>query len=270
MSTLTGLIGGGKVIDDIRVFYSSTTYTPASDCEAVVYVLGAGGSGAAYSQVTQNNHCSGGGAGGLASSRLDLSSSVTYTVTIGSGGAARSGSGVDGIAGGNSVVSGTGITTMTGNGGQGGDYGSGATAASARSGGTATGGNIFNYQGGGSGSVDGTANNARASGGGSVNFFNDISAVTSDNVTNFNGVSPAKNPFRSSKDYSFLSKGLSLKTIIYGFAGSQQGEAFWGSDGSTTSLTDAVYGGGGGAISGNTGAFSGAGGDGLVLIVEMR
>lgn len=269
MSTLTGLIGGGKVIDDIKIFYSSTTYTPASDCEAVVYVLGAGGSGAAYSSTALNHHCSGGGAGGLASSRLDLSSSVTYTVTIGSGGAARSGNGVNGLGGGNSVFSGTGITTMTGNGGQGGDYGAFSDAALARSGGTATGGNIFNYQGGGSGSVAGGSNNAKASGGGSVNFFNSVLAVTSDDVTNANGTSPAEDPFRSSEDYSFLSKGLSLKTIIYSFAGSQQGEAFWGSDGGGSTI-DAVYGGGGGGLSYNAGASSGAGGDGLILIVEMR
>ena len=64
-------------------YFSSTTWTPSVSGTYVVHVIGGGGGGASMS-VAQ---ASGGSAGGYARKKLTLSSSVTYTVTIGSGGA---------------------------------------------------------------------------------------------------------------------------------------------------------------------------------------
>jgi hypothetical protein len=146
-----------------RVILSSGTYTPPFDCKALVYVIGGGGSGgSAVSTTTAQDTvaASGGGAGGIAVSELTLSAAVSYTATIGAGGAAAANSPgtartTAGNAGGQSVFSGSDITTMTANGGSGGvgDYQTGSTQASATggAGGTASGGSLFNATGGAGG-----------------------------------------------------------------------------------------------------------------------
>lgn len=85
--------------------------------EAIVYVIGAGGSGGAIGgNQDQAQNARGGAAGGCAVSRLTLAAQ-NYTVTIGSGGDdVGTANAVAGDAGGNSELSGTGITTMTANG----------------------------------------------------------------------------------------------------------------------------------------------------------
>ena len=104
-------------------------------------------------------NASGGGAGGVCQSELNLSAGVTYTVTIGAGGGPSQ-------AGGNTTFTGSDITDMTANGGGSGNVGSQGVIA-ATSGGTATGGNIVNRTGGGSATA---ASTARASGGGALGF----------------------------------------------------------------------------------------------------
>ena len=98
-------------------FQESQTWACPVSMEAIVYVIGAGGSGAVNGGYYDNQRNSrGGGAGGCAVSRLNLSAQ-NYTITIGSGAEKKdSAGGVNGAAGGNSVFSGTGVTTMTRNG----------------------------------------------------------------------------------------------------------------------------------------------------------
>ena len=155
------------------IFQTSLTWACPVAMEAIVYVIGAGGSGGhvGYNQNSLKT-CNGGGAGGCAISRLSLSAQ-NYTVTIGSGGTRTDGNanGSAGSAGGNSVFSGTGIDTMTGNGGGGGNYGGGVAAVA---GGSASGGNIANYTGGGS-PLASNLNNI--GGGGGVNFGTATSQV---------------------------------------------------------------------------------------------
>ena len=151
------------------VFQESQTWACPVAMEAIVYVIGSGGGGAAVggnSDASYNPR--GGAAGGCAVSRLSLSAQ-NYTVTIGSGGAYASATATSaGNAGGNSEFSGTGITTMTANGGAGGTVSNSAQDTTA-GGGTATGGNLMNNTGGGGGPNTSATN--VVSGGGGVNLY---------------------------------------------------------------------------------------------------
>lgn len=151
-------------------FQVSQTWACPVAMEAIVYVIGAGGSGACVGgYYDQDRNSRGGAAGGCAVSRLSLSAQ-NYTVTIGSGGDYRSGVGAyNGNAGGASSFSGTGISTMTGNGGAGGTQ-STAVQDTTAGGGTATGGNLMNNTGGGGGANPSDAT-IRVSGGGGVNLY---------------------------------------------------------------------------------------------------
>ena len=102
-----------------REFTLTSSYFTGTAYYLVVAGGGSGGRG----------NSGGGGAGGYLTnyggSAITLSSSNTYTITIGNGGSARQGSAGYGVgaSGANSVLSGTGITTITaiGGGGGGGD-----------------------------------------------------------------------------------------------------------------------------------------------------
>ena len=145
MPYVFGGSGGGKSILQTISFINSTTWSPAQDMNAKIYVIGGGGSGgsAVY-------NATGGGAGGCAVTIADLDSSTTYTITIGAPGGpllAQS-SGVNGNAGGASSFAGSGISTMTGNGGGGGQYdttGNGSGTEVGGTGGSATGGTYGNF-----------------------------------------------------------------------------------------------------------------------------
>lgn len=150
----------------------SQTWACPVAMEAIVYVIGAGGSGSAIGgsqDASQNGR--GGAAGGCAVSRLTLAAQ-NYTVTIGSGGAKVDTSGaLAGAAGGNSVFDnsgGTTIATMTGNGGAGGTISTSIQNTTA-GGGTATGGNLMNNTGGGGGAN--TYAHSYTSAGGGVNLY---------------------------------------------------------------------------------------------------
>lgn len=90
------------------------TYTPsASATKAIVLVTGGGGSGGTAScGACTGNGGMGGGGGGAATAIAYVSSLASVTVTVGAGGAAASGSAVNGNAGGQSAFG-----TITANGG---------------------------------------------------------------------------------------------------------------------------------------------------------
>ena len=151
MSNFTDFIsgggGGGGSPFPTMVFQESTTWACPVAMEAMVYVIGAGGSGAFYAS-NANHNAGGGGAGGCAVSKLTLAAQ-NYTLTIGSGGAEVVGYNLaHGNDGGASSMSGSGMTTMTANGGTGGRYTT-ASSGSGSTGGTATGGTLYNNTGGG-------------------------------------------------------------------------------------------------------------------------
>ena len=164
-----------------RVFANSSTWSPPFNCRAYVTVIGPGGAGGSARGTNGNraHAAAGGGAGGCAKSLLILDSSVTYTITIGAGGASVSGAA--GNAGGaNSVFSGTGISTMTANlGGGGAASADQTTTISTQAGGTggaASGGTLWNVTGGAGGSATisyyvNSGGHAAAGGGGAAGIL---------------------------------------------------------------------------------------------------
>lgn len=182
-------------------FQESQTWACPVSMEAIVYVIGAGGSGAVNGGYYDNQRNSrGGGAGGCAVSRLNLSAQ-NYTITIGSGAEKKdSAGGVNGAAGGNSVFSGTGVTTMTGNGGAGGTQSTSAQDFTT-GGGTATGGNLMNNTGGGGG-ANSTAT-SRISGGGGVNLYGSNCHGQGNQTVYARGGSPIGTAQYGNYNYSF-------------------------------------------------------------------
>lgn len=150
----------------------SDSFTPPFDMKALVYVIGAGGSGVKdVIQTTTGYYHRGGGAGGCAVSEIELLTSVTYTATIGSGGVTPSGDRQNGQNGGASSFAGSNITTMTANGGEGGQLLGSAEAQ----GGTASGGNLMNNTGGNGGIPTGLTD---FTGGGAVGLWGNGNSAT--------------------------------------------------------------------------------------------
>tara|TARA_E500000081_G_scaffold139130_1_gene155100 strand:- start:334 stop:1356 length:1023 start_codon:yes stop_codon:yes gene_type:complete len=178
MAVLGAAAGGGGGQLPTIAFFGSQTWTPSYDVTAKVFVIGAGGGGAA--KFDWNGKCSGGGAGGCAVSELTFSSGTAYTITIGAGGAGeeaatgnnwQSDGYGNGTAGGNSSLSGSGISTMTGNGGAGGiQVNSASDACLGGAGGSASGGTLGNFTGGAGGLLTGIGDHS-ASGGGAVGLW---------------------------------------------------------------------------------------------------
>lgn len=147
-----GLYGG--VLMEIPLTRSQT-FVPPRNGTVNIICIGAGGSGAYCWQAT-GTIATGGGAGGLCIKEgLDVTTSSSFTVTIGAGGASVYAATVnDGNAGGNTTVSGTGLSaTLTANGGGGGKEGFiTENGAAGGVGGTASNGDI-NRTGGAGGTV---------------------------------------------------------------------------------------------------------------------
>ena len=183
MSNFTDFIGGGGgggglyggVLEEI-ILNQSQTWVPPRNGTVSIYVIGAGGSGGKRHGGTSNGMATGGGAGGLClKESLDVTTSGSFTVTIGAGGVAPYNNTVSqaGVDGGNSTVSGTGLSaTLTANGGAGGGVvsGEGNSGVNGGAGGTASNGD-YNRTGGRGGNVAGNLGNKAvrvATGGGAV------------------------------------------------------------------------------------------------------
>ena len=221
-------------------FYLPMTLSSSSVSTSFLVVAGGGGGAAGNSSVGGG----GGGAGGLIASSATLNVGTTYTVTVGSGGTGGP-TGVNpstrGGSGGNSVLSGTGLTTQTAVGGGGG--GAYNTLTSGASGGSG-GGGAYSLSAGGTGTVGqgndggtGGSGNGAAGGGGS-------SAVGSNASGNAGGNGGAG-----------TSSSISGSAVTYAGGG--------GGGGSSTAGTGGSGGGGAGSISGaGTAGTAGLGGGG--------
>lgn len=158
-------------------FTASTTFTPSQDMEVMIHVLGSSGAGGCGSGGSNGGHnATGAGAGGYAIKRATLKAGVTYTITIGAGGAnvvAIPPNRVNGNDGSSTSFVG-GSLNIVANGGKGGKCTASNVAALGGEGGTASGGDK-NYTGGRGGNIsaNATVQNAfyRASGGGALNLF---------------------------------------------------------------------------------------------------
>ena len=184
-----GSSGGGasQSILEEQLFIDSTTWSPWANCEALVTVVGGGGSGSIVPYNVSsylNSAGTGGGAGAVAKSKLTLSKDVTYTINCGAGGARKTGiNGQDGTDGGTSEFQGSDITNMSANGGEGGNQVGGSphnnfSVTGAAGGAAGSTGNLFNTTGGSAGSITFTMSsaynayyNSFATGGGSVGIF---------------------------------------------------------------------------------------------------
>jgi hypothetical protein len=119
---------GGNIQTDgtywYHTFLASGTFTPATalSCDYLAVAGGGGGSsggggggaGGLFSTITAT------GGGGTLPSQLTLANGTAYTIAIGAGAAAVTGSYIKGLTGGNTTISGSGLSTITAYGGGGG------------------------------------------------------------------------------------------------------------------------------------------------------
>ena len=162
MSNFSDFIGGGGSASFPTIFLSkSQTWVPPQDGNIMIHVIGAGGGGRGWSDYTGS-----GAAGGYCKKNtLAVTTSGSFTVVVGAGGAGgangRGNAGAGGT-GGNSTVAGTGLSaTLTANGGAG---AAGTNGAPGASGGTASNGDVNNTGGAGAGPSGSTG----GAGGGAV------------------------------------------------------------------------------------------------------
>ena len=225
-------------------------FTNQSVSASYLVVAGGGGGGTDYA--------GGGGAGGLLNSTTTLSSNLSYTVTVGAGGAA--------VTQGNSSVFSS--FTATGGGKGGGNNGAGASGGSGGSGGGAAGSNAGGAAGAGTsgqGFAGGTSAAVGTAGGGGGGG---ASAVGSNGISNAGGAGGAG-----------TSSSISGSSVAYagggggggytpagtsaGAGGTGGGGAGAASGGGTAGTANRGGGGGGGAGAGGAG---GAGGSGVVIV----
>jgi len=153
---------GGGVVQKSQAFTSTGTFVAPSNCYSLELFLVGGGGGGGAARVTSNNHAVVGGGGGGASvvkRTVSITPGVTYTFTIGAGGAGGTYSAA-GAVGSDSTMTGSGLTTITALGGGGGQTANRGTnvyyAGTAR----ATGGGAYgngNQVSGGGGGAGGNA-----------------------------------------------------------------------------------------------------------------
>ena len=120
MSNFTDFISGGGSASYPTIFlHNSQTWVPPQDGNIMIHVIGAGGSGSG-SDVTTNVE-SGAAGGYCRKNSLAVTTSGSFTVVIGAGGASVIGAIAAGTAGGTTTVAGTGLgSTLTATGGAGG------------------------------------------------------------------------------------------------------------------------------------------------------
>jgi hypothetical protein len=247
------------VVNDWKIL-SSRPFTYSIDYLAVA---GGGGGGSCSSS---NGSAAGGGAGGLLESSVTVSAGVTYTITVGSGGAGGSApSAQRGANGVDSSISGSGISTITAigggggggsssssqqNGSDGGSGGGGGFQSSSGGSGTAGQGNAGGFQSSGSspygGAGGGGAGAAAANGHGTAGGAGSSSSITGASVTYAGG-------------------GGGGNEVSAAGAGGAGGGGAGGQNGAGTPGTTNTGGGGGGG-GGISASNGGNGGSGVVIL----
>lgn len=278
----------GKTFVVAEIITSNRIWTPKPNFarNIHIFVIGAGGSGGAswpernggtYNNTDGVSAASGGGAGGVSYSRIAASQATPSNIVIGTGGAGvRSGSfnsSSDGNFGSASSFTGSGLQ-MVANGGQAGlgrtnsDGGSTGVTAPGVSGGTASGGTISNFTGGSSGTASITVSDVGlcASGGGAPAFqpshesmknsadASGQTATAGAKVSDYGSWPSMLNAYPLSRNQAAI-----LASNILSYDGSD-GVRGGGSN-------DVTYGGGSGGIATESGAYSGRGGNGVVVII---
>jgi hypothetical protein len=267
---------GGIITEDSQYWYhtfgASGTFTPKQALTCDYLVVAGGGSGG-------SGQAGGGGAGGLRSTvtatgglgtletPLSLLSNTSYTVTIGAGGAARTGDG-NGSPGTNSVFA---TITSTG-GGFGGGYrlsgggtggsGGGGNGDNSQPGGARTSSPVQGFAGGSGGNTSGGGGGAGAAGG------NASGSVTG--IAGSGGIGVAIPTFAAatgtgvSNHYAGGGGGGVAQGGTKSSGGSGGGGA--GGERNITLATNGTVNTGGGGGGNDGGDLSGAGGSGIVII----
>jgi len=272
----------------VDLVYSGTTkgWIPNSDDDVAFknppydaeYLLIAGGGGGAY------GNGGGGGAGGFLTNfggtAISLTAGAVYTITVGGGGAGG-GSGpstAPGSKGGNSVISGTGISTVTAEGGGFGAAGPGGTNGGA--GGSGGGGEYGGAPGGPGSGGAATAPQGNAGGSGAPSLPGTPGAYAGGGGGGAGAVGSAGTTPSGGDGGNGLANSITGSAVTYaGGGGSSSDPAFPAGDGGTggggdgaqhsapgrnaTSGTDGLGGGGGCGLNSRT---AGTGGDGVVIL----
>lgn len=265
MSNFSDFIGGGGGGTFPTIFlHNSQTWVPPQDGNIMIHVIGAGGSGCAS---LDTGTLESGAAGGYCrKNSLAVTTSGSFTVTIGAGGASAIGAAGAGTAGGTTSVAGTGLgSTLTATGGAG-----GALAANTyTTGGTASNGDV-NYTGGRGGALKG---------GGAVGLSGTGIDGGGNNIyTNFGGRCDILGDFYSSSLGQLSGSSAGVGVVFHSGLDSSNGEAeaeplagagsvgAYGVQGAV--VGHASIGGGGGWFYSNTASYlhSGRGGEGCVVI----
>tara|TARA_R110001606_G_scaffold21692_5_gene75901 strand:- start:636 stop:1436 length:801 start_codon:yes stop_codon:yes gene_type:complete len=262
MSNFSDFISGDGSASFPTIFlHNSQTWVPPQDGNIMIHVIGGGGSGCAS---TASTTIESGAAGGYCrKNSLAVTTSGTFTVIIGAGGASVFGAAGAGTIGGTTSVAGTGLPALRGFGGAG-----GAVAANAyTTGGVATGGDV-NYTGGRGG---------YQKGGGAVGLTgtgND-GKVMSSYAFSYGGDCDILGDFYSSSlgQLSGGMGGTGLYSSTDGLGGNREAEPLAGAGSmvllrNNLTIGHASIGGGGGwsYSSSVTKIFSGRGGEGCVVI----
>jgi len=241
--------------------YTQGTATIAAN----ILVVAGGGSGA-------SNAGAGSGGGGLLTSIINLSFLNSYSIIVGAGGAATIGA--VGAIGGNSSISGAGITTITATGGGGGGNfvsSTGGNGGSGGGGGAATGATTSGGTGiSGQGNAGGTGNGVGtggAGGGGGANAVGGNGTSTNGGV---GGAGFASSISGSSVTYAGGGGGSAGVAGLGGAGGVGGGGA--GGGGATNPAASGISGtanlggGGGGGWQGGGVSIGGKGGSGVVIV----
>lgn len=285
---------GGVITSDSTYYYhtftSNGTFKTFGNIACNYLVVAGGGSGGnGTSSGTVRRAGGGGGAGGLLTGSLSLGPN-SLSITVGQGGIAPvSTSGVQGLDGGNSIISGTGISTVTATGGGG---GGGAGISAGRNGGSGGGGGVpssgtavpgsgvsgqgydgyqgtytgmlspFEYESGQGGGAGGLG----ASGSTTGNGLSDATLDAIAAATSTGGYDPLDGSIR--KGYAGGGFANDVRNIGSNF---KYGAGFSGGDGiSAENAVNTSGAGGGGGGGGNPGFKGGNGGNGVVVIYYLK
>ena len=274
MATLSSLVsagGGGGTLFTIPIT-KSKTWTPPFDGTAVIHCIGAGGSGGC--SVALQTSTAGGG-GGYSKKTVTLSTGTNWTMVVGAGGIPKTVADL-GATGGNTTAT-DGSSSLVANGGAGGHFNNAGTVL----GGTASGGDVNNSGGRGAGT---TGSSYLTYGGGAVGVLGtgQDGSETYGQMAGSGGHSDVQSPQFENTNGELRGGGrggqsintgqkddVRINTISGGFlAGGGGSRSNTGNH--CISGGDGGIGGGGGNVStyqGSEQARSGAGGNGLIIVM---
>lgn len=248
----------------------TTTFTVPAGCTSISAVCIGGGGGGAGSRGDRGEGNTGGGGGALAYGTFAVTPGETLTIVVGSGGDGG-GNDTSGSAGGDSIISRSGVTIISAGGGNGGQTRSTGSVA----GGTRSYGGTVTSSGGGDGGAGGGAssNNSGGGGGGAGGYSaaggaggNDGNGSASTGGGGGGGGATTSGQGYGGGGVGILGAGSNGTAGTLNSSGGGVGSTGGGS-GSGTRPAGGAFGGGGGACDDDTAGSGGNGGVGAVRLI---